>query len=153
MKKFLLNVLFTLCWPLIAIYSPLRVRSRILIIHNNTFLAVKHTFGRSTWGLPGGGVKIGESHKSAAIREAREELGIELNESQVQQLLPVKLYNEGGHLCRYAMYVVDIQQLPAISLNTHELESYAWLAVDAPKLAHHTATAVSSARDQLGLLK
>jgi 8-oxo-dGTP pyrophosphatase MutT (NUDIX family) len=39
-------------------------------------LLVRHTYGRRSWDLPGGGVKAGEAPVDAARREMAEELGI-----------------------------------------------------------------------------
>ena len=45
--------------------------------HYGKWLAVKETRGRGWW-IPGGGVDAGESFDRAAIREAREEAGIDV---------------------------------------------------------------------------
>ena len=43
---------------------------------------VRHTYGdREAWELPGGGIKRGEEPRAAAAREAREELGVDLEPS------------------------------------------------------------------------
>ncbi len=38
----------------------------------------KNCTGEGTWGLPGGHLEVGETLEDAAIREAKEELGIEI---------------------------------------------------------------------------
>ncbi len=47
-------------------------------------LLVRHTYGRrrSEWDLPGGGVKRREEPREAARREAREELGVDIDQWQ-----------------------------------------------------------------------
>lgn len=40
-------------------------------------LLVKHTYGRLNWELPGGGAETGESPEQTAIREVREETGLD----------------------------------------------------------------------------
>ena len=41
-------------------------------------LLLKHSYGPPVWGLPGGGLAVGEDPEAAARREVREELGLEL---------------------------------------------------------------------------
>ena len=41
-------------------------------------LLVRHTYGRLNWELPGGGAEPGESPDETAIREVREEIGLEV---------------------------------------------------------------------------
>ncbi len=41
-------------------------------------LLVRHSYGKERWSLPGGEVDQGESPAEAAVREAREEAGIEV---------------------------------------------------------------------------
>ena len=43
-------------------------------------LLVKHAYGEGNWELPGGGGEQGESVEETARREAREEVGIELDD-------------------------------------------------------------------------
>jgi 8-oxo-dGTP diphosphatase len=53
----------------------------IIIKDNKTLLAQrksKKTLGGSQWGSAGGHVELGETPAQAAVREAREELGIEV---------------------------------------------------------------------------
>jgi 8-oxo-dGTP pyrophosphatase MutT (NUDIX family) len=48
------------------------------VIKDNKVLLVKHTY-RPGWFFPGGGIKKGEPHHDAALRELREETGIIAN--------------------------------------------------------------------------
>lgn len=43
---------------------------RVLLVH--------HTYGRLNWEIPGGGSESGESAATTALREAREELGVDV---------------------------------------------------------------------------
>lgn len=53
---------------------------RVLVLKDNTdVLLVRHTY-TAGWYLPGGGVDPGEAFETAAIREVREECGVELTE-------------------------------------------------------------------------
>ncbi len=45
-------------------------------------LLVRHSYGPDVWSLPGGGMEKGEAAETAARREMREELNIELSEAK-----------------------------------------------------------------------
>ncbi|MDQ3064845.1 MAG: NUDIX domain-containing protein [bacterium] len=91
------GLIFWLAWPFWWMYfkrSPNRTR---VIITDNTgrVLLVKGWLGDSSWGLPGGGVKRGESIKASACREIKEETGIEINQSDLITVGDIK-HSEHG---------------------------------------------------------
>ena len=62
-------------------------RVQIVIVENGKYILLKHLIkseNRTFWGLPGGGREEGETDEQAAIREAKEETGLDV------RLLPVK---------------------------------------------------------------
>ena len=50
----------------------------VIVDDKGRVLLVKHSYGELNWELPGGGGEAGESVEEAARREAREEIGVEL---------------------------------------------------------------------------
>ena len=60
--------------------TPIRVRSSVLCIQDNQLLVLKYqdSSGDTFWGLPGGGVEAGETPLMAALREAEEETGYQV---------------------------------------------------------------------------
>jgi len=61
----------------------LRTRAGVILIEdNNVALIERHRAGLSYFVFPGGGVDEGESPEEAAIREAEEELGIQVGIKQ-----------------------------------------------------------------------
>jgi len=68
-----------------------RVTARLILIEGGRVLLVRHVHpdGRDFWCFPGGSVERGEQVREAALREAREELAIEvelLGVAHVQEL-------------------------------------------------------------------
>ena len=45
---------------------------------NGRILLVKHTYGRENWEIPGGVAEFNESIVQTAVREAREETGLQV---------------------------------------------------------------------------
>lgn len=58
--------------------TPLAGVSVVITNLTGDVLLLKHSYGPSVWGLPGGGLGRGEDPQAAALREVREELGVEL---------------------------------------------------------------------------
>ncbi|WP_241255208.1 NUDIX domain-containing protein [Altererythrobacter sp. BO-6] len=57
---------------------PLAGCNVILTDLNGSILLLQHSYGPAAWYLPGGGIGKGEDPLAAAVREVREELGLEL---------------------------------------------------------------------------
>jgi len=152
MKKVFLKTIYFLIWPFVFIYAPMRVRSRIMVIKNNTFIGVKHSIGSNKWSLPGGGVKKGEDNKDAAIRELQEELGLVVQPHDVHELVGLTTYYEGGHFLRYVIYVATITGEVTVSHN-HEISEVDWLATDEQNTSAHVNLAMQRATSRGFLLK
>jgi 8-oxo-dGTP pyrophosphatase MutT (NUDIX family) len=66
-------------------------RARAIVIRNNHIALIKrHREGRVYYVVPGGGMEAGESPEQTAIRESREELGLEIS---IQRLLAKVTYH------------------------------------------------------------
>jgi len=68
-------------------------------------LLIRQTYGTATWKLPGGGVKRRESFVQGALREAREEVGLELTPSGRLVLLGVYTKRTGGWIDHVAVFI------------------------------------------------
>ncbi|MEL6878358.1 MAG: NUDIX domain-containing protein [Pseudomonadota bacterium] len=57
---------------------PLAGSSVFITDFGGNLLLMRHSYGPDGWALPGGGIETGEDPAAAAIREVREEVGLEL---------------------------------------------------------------------------
>lgn len=63
---------------------PRLVIAALVFIHqDDKLLLVKQNYGRQYWSLPGGVVELGESIEQAAVREIREETGLDIRLKRV----------------------------------------------------------------------
>jgi 8-oxo-dGTP pyrophosphatase MutT (NUDIX family) len=77
-------------------------RSSVIVVifdHAGRVLLVRHSYGRSRWTVPGGGIDKGEDPAGAAAREVREELGCDL--AGLSALGPVYADDSGSRDCRH----------------------------------------------------
>jgi len=63
----------------------------VFICRDDALLLVKQSYGKQYWSLPGGVVELGESLEQAAIREVKEETGLDVRLRRV-----VGLYSKPG---------------------------------------------------------
>lgn len=100
------------------------VSAGMAIIYKNKLLLCHPTNSQwiNSFSLPKGGVDLGETFLEAAIRECREEVGIEISESQISNLkkpIQVDYVNKKGILFKTVyVYVVRISSLSEIGLES-----------------------------------
>lgn len=119
-------------WPLIWVYSPIFLRSRILVIHEDKFLAVKGWFGPGDWQLPGGGKKFSETSADAVIRELAEETDIILRTKDIEVLYSQKVMTWRGIPVRYSCHVAKLENMPNVTIEPREIAEFAWMSLASP---------------------
>lgn len=70
------------------------MRAQVVLLRNDQILLARHKRGEYVyWVLPGGAVEPGETPEQAAVRETREETGLQI---RVERLLYIELPSEGA---------------------------------------------------------
>jgi len=77
-----------------------------LIIKNNKVLIVKRSSKPEIWSLPGGLVELGETQRSAAIREAREETNINIKIIKFLENLDIIIKDEKNQIKKHYILAV-----------------------------------------------
>lgn len=110
-----------------------RPRACAAILHDDKILMVHHRIGSHTyWTLPGGGVDEGETFEQAAIREVKEETGLDVT---IAELLFTEEYEFGKSYCYLACLTSEVTEptlafLPeAESIFGTMVCSVAWLSL------------------------
>jgi 8-oxo-dGTP pyrophosphatase MutT (NUDIX family) len=104
-----------------------KVAVKVIIKSNKgNVLLVKPDY-KDTWQLPGGGVDAGEDPKLAAIREAKEEVDIAINPSELEIIGTVFKSNEDYLFLMYA-YQNLVDEDADYSVPDEEIEKYEFIA-------------------------
>jgi 8-oxo-dGTP pyrophosphatase MutT (NUDIX family) len=134
-------ILFIISWPVHWLYALWTKRVRVAIAKDNKILLVKHWIGMDIWQLPGGGIKKNESLISAAKREIKEELNVDINEAEVlnEKYLSTPIH---GLSMRYQYVVAKVSDDSAVDPNW-EISEYDWFDFDnLPNVAQDVNVAV-----------
>jgi 8-oxo-dGTP pyrophosphatase MutT (NUDIX family) len=126
---FIGRVAFWLSWPLLFLYLRRTERTRIVVLCGHEVLVVRRWLGGG-WSLPGGGLHPGESPENGAIRELREETGVEVNATDLQKLYSKRARTE--HSLRYRAHVfgLRLKQKPQVARQRFELTHVEWMNTD-----------------------
>jgi mutator protein MutT len=98
-------------------------KNKFLILQRNA----DKTLGNS-WGVPAGKLDVGETPRQAVVREAFEEVGIKLEESNLKELRKLYVRRDNADVELYR-YLIQCSSQPNISLNLKEHSSAKWLTL------------------------
>ena len=95
--------------------------------NNNKFLIQKTSVNRkSEYATTGGHVTFGDTALKTVIKEAKEELGLDLKESEIKEIETVK--GKYGYISiYYCNKEIDIDKL---TIQEEEVESLHWMSID-----------------------
>ncbi|UAL32075.1 NUDIX domain-containing protein [Nocardioides rotundus] len=83
--------------------------SAVAFVRDGAVLTVRKE-GTSRFMLVGGKLEPGESPADAAVRETREEVGVEIAEPELLGDLLAEAANEPGHLVRSSTFLADLPE-------------------------------------------
>jgi 8-oxo-dGTP pyrophosphatase MutT (NUDIX family) len=128
-RTFLGKLIFWASWPALYIYLRDSQRSRVVIEADGNFLMLRGWHDGSRWSLPGGGVHKNEHAAASAVREVREETGIQLKENDLVNLGPDK-YAERGLNFDIHRYGCRLIQKPETKKQYLEVIDLRWISSD-----------------------
>ncbi|MFD9133681.1 NUDIX hydrolase [Streptomyces sp. TG1A-60] len=97
-----------------------------IVIHNNRVLMVRRRVseGQLSWQFPAGEVEPGEAREDAAVRETKEEIGLDV---AAVKLIGERIHPKTGRLMSYT--VCKVVGGTAYVADTEELAELAWVAL------------------------
>jgi len=99
---------------------------------DNKFLTLRNNphpnHGGDFWFVVTGGLEGAETHKEAAIREAKEETNLDLIETF--NLNWSSIYEWGDELCRELNFLGFVEDVKNIKLDQEEVVEYKWLDLE-----------------------
>jgi len=102
---------------------------KCVVRDGDAVLFVRHAYGdRRQWELPGGGIKRGEDPRDTAAREAREELGLDLDDWR--PLGTVEAYGYGKQTTVICFEALSPGR--ALTVDAGEIEEARWFALADP---------------------
>lgn len=111
--------------PIIRIALKNSRRAYVLIWHDGKVLVVKNVLGSGKWHLPGGGCHKNESFESAAVREADEEVGVQLNANSLTSLTDVPMRSKREF--DFRLFSVTLAEPVSLNHDRREILETAWM--------------------------
>jgi len=123
------RIAYIICWPLLWFYLHGSRRTRVIVVYEGKILLVKQWLGDGRWCLPGGGRHRRETAMAGAVRELREETGIEIDETQLVSLGD-NLYSSQGLSFMFDLFMVQLTTPPQVLKRPLELVDVRWFAAE-----------------------
>ena len=106
---------------------PIERGAKVVIIHDGKVLLVRPNYAHRKWTLPGGGVGGRETFEEAAIREVREEVGLE-----IQTLTFIREYQADHKFYKSKVRsLVTTVESDYFAVDGIEIKEAAWFPLDA----------------------
>lgn len=121
------KLIYLIGWP--AIYFIIRLspqRTRILVLSEGKLLLTKDWIGTGSWSIPGGGLHVNENPVNGALRELKEETGLNLKSSDLQKLGNLTTKNNGINT-KLIVYKTEFLTKPKVIINGNEIIDFTWV--------------------------
>jgi len=120
MKNVLLSHLYRLAYPLARFYwrlrAPVKIGVRVVVLdENGRVLLVRHAYGSEGWAFPGGGPGRHEPLADTAVREVREETGIDCRVERLLGVYDSFVEGKSDHVALFVCRAAASQQPAATS--------------------------------------
>lgn len=126
-RKYFGGIIFWISYPGIFFILRNSHRTRVIINSDEKILFVRTWLGGKKLGLPGGGIKIGENSKQAAVRELKEETGLSVRPTDLKLVGSQIVLKERGIKYFGDCYYIRLpKSLPTQSKHLEIIESV-WL--------------------------
>lgn len=123
------QALTRLLYPFVRLYwrvvQPKGLGARALVFHGDRLLLIKTAYG-TYWQTPGGTLNTGEAPEQGALRELKEETGLN---GTIREKLGVYTSSTEGKRDVIHLYIVDVDQ-EELTLEW-ELKAAAWFSLNA----------------------
>ncbi len=103
----------------------------VILDEDDRVLLVHHTYGQLNWEIPGGGGEPHESAEETAIREAREEVGVELHDRRLTGVYWEPGWRDGLGLHHFVFRAILAPGSVPRPSDPNEISECGWFALDA----------------------
>jgi ADP-ribose pyrophosphatase YjhB (NUDIX family) len=115
---------YLLLWTFRVVVRPEVSGVKCVLTDGDHVLLVRHTYGPREWDLPGGGIKRGEGPATAARREMREELGVDIDDLRDTGSVVARLNRSRATVFCFTAELAA----PAIAIERGEIAAARWFA-------------------------
>ena len=138
LQKLGYKIVYTSLYRAHRVYCKIRnpevFGSYVLCIHNQQVLLIKNSYKRY-WTFPCGGIAAHETPVQAAIREAQEEVGLNLL-SENLLLRATFLYEGEDQRDNIHLFEYHFDTEPLVTIDHREVEAFRWVSKE--ELANYT---------------
>lgn len=102
-----------------------------MTLEDHDFKRIGYRIQPGTWGIPAGKVEAGETPLQAAIRETREEVGIDLTPENIEYHgdLYVSTVDASPLNIKFSIYAIYMSHRPEVTLEAGQ-EGFCWLSLE-----------------------